>query len=365
MKKVLKISLLVVILGVFVWTIVFLYQKSRPEPEVFETQSPEVKNIIKKTVATGSVVPRKEIEIKPQVSGIVQKLYVEPGDNVKEGDIIAKIKIIPNMVSLNEAESRLEKAQIALKDAEIIFERQKKLFDKGVIAEAAYLKDKISFDQAKAEMQAAENNLQLIKEGATRNAGKSSNTLIRSTIQGMILDVPVEMGNSVIESNTFNEGTTIALVADMGEMVFEGKVDETEVGKIKPGMNLLLSIGAIENQTFNAILEYIAPKGEEENGAIQFEIKADVVLKDSVFIRAGYSANADIVLDRRDSVLSIEESLLQFVNDSAFVEIKTGEEKYEKRYIETGLSDGINIEIVSGIDSNDLIKDPNKKKKQG
>ena len=358
MKKILRITLLVVIIGIFGWTIYFLYQKSKPKPVVYETKTAFVTDIIKKTVATGSVVPRKEIEIKPQVSGIIEAIYIEPGDVVKNGDLIAKVRIIPNMINLNNAEARLDQGKIDYDDAKLIYDRQKKIFDEGVIPAAVFQQSEIALNRAKSELNAAENNLQLIKEGVTKNSEFSTNTLIRSTIEGMVLDVPVEQGNSVIESNTFNAGTTIAVVADMGEMIFEGEVDETEVGKIKTGMNLLLTIGAIEETKFNAHLEYISPKGVEENGAIQFEIKAAVELKDDYFIRAGYSANADIVLSRKDSVLAVEESLLLFEDDSVFVEVETDPQVYEKRLVEVGLSDGINIEIISGLTKEDKIKVP-------
>jgi len=358
MKKVLRITLLVVIIGIFGWTIYFLYQKSKPKPVVYETKTAFVTDIVKKTVATGSVVPRKEIEIKPQVSGIIEAIYIEPGDVVKNGDLIAKVRIIPNMINLNNAEARLEQGKIDYDDAKLIYDRQKKIFDEGVIPAAVFQQSEIALNRAKSELNAAENNLQLIKEGVTKNSEYSTNTLIRSTIEGMVLDVPVEQGNSVIESNTFNAGTTIAIVADMGEMIFEGEVDETEVGKIKIGMNLLLTIGAIEETKFNAHLEYISPKGVEENGAIQFEIKAAVELRDDYFIRAGYSANADIVLSRKDSVLAVEESLLLFEEDSIFVEVETDPQVYEKRLVEVGLSDGINIEIISGLVKEDKIKVP-------
>lgn len=351
MKKILRISLLVIITGVFIWTIVFLYQKSEKKPVIYNVEKPVISNIVKKTVATGSVVPRKEIEIKPKVSGIIANIYVQPGDIVKMGDLIAKVKIIPNMVSLNNAETRLKQAKIKYEDVELVYKRQQELFEKGVIAKAEFQKNELDFQSAKEELFAAENNLELIKEGALKKAGGVTNTIIRSTTNGMVLDVPVEEGNSVIESNTFNDGTTIATVADMNDMIFKGKVDETEVGKIKQGMDLLLRIGAIENDTFNARLEYISPKGIAENGAIQFEIKADVKLKQTQFIRAGYSANADIVLDRKDSVLTIKESLIEFENDTAFVMLEKGEQVFEKLAIKTGLSDGINIEVKSGLDT--------------
>lgn len=356
MKTFFKTVLFLVVIGAFGWTLMYLYKKSQAEPVVFETQTPFVTNIIKKTVATGKVVPRKEIEIKPQVSGIIESLYVEPGAIIKKGDLIAKVKIIPNMVTLNNAESRVRRATINLNNAEREYKRRKELFDQSVIAETEYRQYELEFTNMKEELLAAKDNLQLIREGVTRDASKSTNTLIRSTIAGMVLDVPVEEGNSVIESNTFNSGTTIATVANMGEMIFKGKVDETEVGKIKSGMPLILSVGAIEKVKFNALLEYIAPKGVEENGAIQFEIRAAVELHQDHFIRAGYSANADIVLERRDSVLSIHESLLQFDGDSAYVEVEIGPQEYEKQYIELGLSDGLNIEVLEGLEETTRIK---------
>jgi HlyD family secretion protein len=262
------------------------------------------------------------------------------------------------MVELNNAESRLNKAKINYEDSKLVYERQKKVYEQGVIPEAEFQAFRLSYMNALEEQETADANLQLIKEGVSKKSGGVTNTLIRSTIEGMVLDVPVEVGNSVIESNTFNEGTTIASVADMGEMIFEGKVDETEVGKLKLGMPLILSIGAIEEEKFDAELEYIAPKGKEENGAIQFEIKADVKLKNNSFIRAGYSANADIVLDRKDSVMVIPESLIKFETegDSAYVEIETQPQIFEKRYIKTGLSDGVNIEIKDGLGISDKLK---------
>jgi len=361
MKKVLKIFLIVLIIGAFGGTLYYLYDKSKEEPEVFQTEKPFYTDIVKKTVATGEVVPRKEIEIKPQVSGILYKLYVEPGDVLKEGDLIAKVKIIPNMVELNRAESRVKKAKINYEDAKADYQRQKKIFERGVIPEAEFQKYKVEFENAKEEVKAAKDNLQLIKEGAIDKAGKNSNTLIRSTINGMVLEIPVEKGNSIIKANNFNDGTTIASIADMGDMIFKGKVDETEVGQLKPGMNLKLQIGAINDKRFDAVLEYIAPKGVEENGAVQFEIKADVDLKEDQFLRAGYSANANIILEKKDSVLSVPESLLQFNNDSTFVEVQTKEEKYKKVYPEFGISDGVNIEVLSGLSKTDKIKDPTRR----
>ena len=359
MKRALKILAGVIVISIFVYTIYFLYQKSQAKPVVFETTNPIKASIIKSTVATGSIKPRKEIMIKPKVSGIVEDVYVEAGDMIREGDLIAKIKIIPDMVSLNNAQSRVNRAKISFEDAKKQYERQQDLLTQGVIARAEFEPYELAYKNAMEEVDAAENNLELIKEGQTKKGTQVTNTVVRSTATGMVLDVPVEVGFSVIESNTFNDGTTIASVADMGDMIFEGKIDETEVGKIKEGMPLILTVGAIDEETFDATLEHISPKGVEENGAVQFEIKANVSLKQDQFIRAGYSANAKIVLERTtDSVMAIPESLLQFEGDSTYVEIETAPQQFEKRFVKTGLSDGINIEVKSGLAMEDKIKKP-------
>lgn len=358
MKKFFKILMVVVLIALVGWVVYYLYNQTKKSPVVFETQKPEVTNIIKKTVATGSIVPRKEIQIKPQESGIITEIYVQPGDVVTQGDLMAKIQIIPEMLQVNEAENRLAKARLAFENAKIEFERSQELYDNKVIPESQFLEDKLSFQTYQKDLESAQNNLELIKEGVIKKAGAQTNTLIRATTSGMVLDVPIEIGNSVIKSNTFNDGTTIALVADMGEMVFEGMVDETEVGKIKEGMQLLLTIGALDEEEFKANLEFISPKGVEENGAIQFEIKAAVELQEGSFVRAGYSATADIVLDRRDSVLTLQEKMITFNEDSTFVEIMTSPQIFEKRLVKTGLSDGINIEIVEGLSEEDEVKVP-------
>lgn len=360
MKKILKIVFGVAIIVIFIWTIVFLYNRSKAKPVIYKTESPFISNIVKKTVATGSIIPRKEIEIKPQVSGIIQKIYVEPGNKVKKGDLIAKVKVIPNMISLNNAENRLNRAKISFSDAEKIYKRQKQLFNDGVIAESEFQKNELSYLNSKEELDAAGNNYQIIKDGVSKKEGQATNTLVRSTINGTILDVPVEEGNSVIESNTFNSGTTIATVANLGEMIFEGKIDEAEVGKLHVNMPLLLTVGALEDAKFDAKLEYISPKGVVENGAVQFDIKAKVNLQDSLFIRAGYSANADIVLEKKDSILVIPESLLSFRknSDSAYVEVQTKPQEFKQQDIKLGLSDGINIEVLSGLTKKDKIKVP-------
>jgi len=268
-KKIIKIAVLVIILAAFAITIYYLYNKSKDQPVVYMTEKPFTSDIIKKTVATGSIIPREEVEIKPKVSGIVEKIYVEPGNKVKKGDVIAKVRIIPNLVNLNNAEARLERARISLEDAKINFERQEKLLKGGVIAESEFQVAQVAYRTAIQEKDAAEANLDLVREGTTKKSGAATNTRITSTISGMVLDVPVKVGSSVIEANNFNPGTTIASIADINDMIFQGKIDETEIGKIETGMNLMLMVGAIENDTFNATLQYISPKGVLENPSVE------------------------------------------------------------------------------------------------
>jgi HlyD family secretion protein len=356
MRRIIRYFFMALVAIIFVGTLVFLYKKSRPKYIIYDTVSPSVRTLIKKTVATGSIIPRKEIEIKPQISGIIEKIYIEPGQTIHTGDLIAKVRVIPNMVELNEAESRLNRAKIALEDARTVYDRQKKVYEQGVIPLAEFQNYKVAYDNAVEELDAADNNLQIVRDGANKKIGETTNTLIRSTINGMILNVPVEEGNSVIETNIYSEGTTIASVADMGEMMFKGLIDETEVGKLKIGMKIFLTLGAIEKSKFEAELEYISPKGNTDNGSIQFEIKAKINQKKGTFIRSGYSANADIVLDRRDSVLAIGENQLNFQGDSTYVELETKPQVFEKRFVKTGLSDGVNIEVLSGLTKKDKVK---------
>lgn len=359
MKTFFKILMAVIVLGIIGYTMYFLYQKSQDKPVIYQTDNATYMDIVKKTTATGSVTPRKEIEIKPVVSGIIDEIYAEEGAMINKGDLLARIRIIPNMINLNNAKSRIDIAKINLKDAKRNYERQLGLLEKEVIARADFEGYETAYQNAIEELQTSEETLELIKEGQTSNSDEETNTLVRSTIDGMILDIPVEIGFQVIEANNFNAGTTIANIADMSDMIFEGNIDESEVGKIKEGMPLILVIGAIEDATFDALLEHISPKGQEVNGAVQFEIKADVELREDQFIRAGYSANANIVLARADSVLAISESLLLFNNDSIYVEVETEPQIFEKRYIKTGLSDGIFIEVIEGLSESDRIKKQN------
>ena len=336
MKKLVWFAVLALIAVIFIGTAVFLFNKSQEKPVVYETDAPFKTTIIKKTVAIGKVIPRKEVNVTSQVSGVVEKVYVVAGQTVKKGDLIARITLAPNMVMLNSAESQLQSAEINLKNAEDELERQKKLYADKLISESEYNKFLLTYNLQRQAVESAENNLLLIREGATRKSDLVSN-MIRATVDGMILDVPNKEGAFIVESSTFGAGTTVASLADMNDMIFEGMVDEAEVGKIREGMELVLDVGALEGEPFSAVLEYISPKGIEDQGTIKFQIRAAVTLSDQLFLRANYSANADIVLDKRENVLAINEGNLLIEDEQHFVEVETAPQQFEKRKVETGL----------------------------
>ncbi|WP_343487522.1 efflux RND transporter periplasmic adaptor subunit [Allomuricauda sp. d1] len=358
MKKSVTIIILLLIVLVFGGAMYYLYQKNSEDPVTYETEQPSKMTIVKKTVATGSILPLEEVLIKPNISGVIEEVYVEGGDYVKTGDLLAKIKVVPNLNALNDARNTIDDAKITLNDQKRNYERQLSLFNKGVISQADLERAQVTYDQAKQAFSAANKRFDIVSTGTTSGYRNAANTLIRSTVSGMVLDVPVEKGNQVIESNNFNEGTTIAAIADVEKMIFEGKVDESEVGKIKEDLPLEITVGAIEDQIFPAVLDYIAPKGEEENGAIQFEIKGTLTKQDTTFIRAGLSANASIILARADSVLALKEALVQFDTETKkpFVEVATGEQQFERKEVELGISDGIFVEVKSGLTQDDKIK---------
>jgi HlyD family secretion protein len=360
-KKIIFGTIIIALLAVLIW----FGKKNSASPISYETEKPFKTNIVNKTVATGKVTPLEEIEIKPQISGIIDKIFLEEGAQVKKGDLIAKVRVVPNEQALSSARGRVNSAQIQLGNAEISYNRNKALFDKGVISRSEFEAIELSYNQAKQDLQNAQNDYQIIRKGSVGSGG-AANTNIRAQISGTILEIPVKEGDQVIESNNFNAGTTIASIADMTKMIFEGKVDEAEVGKIKNGTVLEVSLGAIEKKKYPAKLNFIAPKGTEENGAVQFKIKGDLTLDDEFFVRAGYSANADIVLEKKDSVLSIKEGLLQFdkKTEKPYVEVKTGDDTYERRDVELGISDGVNVEIISGVTDKDEIKIWNKTSKK-
>ena len=361
-KKFITYTVTLLFLFLFVWTMWYLYDKSKKKPVVYILQKPFTTTIVLKTVAGGTISPRKEVAAKSQISGVVDKLFIQAGEYVKKGDVLARIKIIPNLANLNRAESEYNKAKIEFSNAEKELKRQKALYDESLISEFEYNGYLVSYNKAKESMSAGNNNLQIVTEGASKSVSAVSN-MVKATSDGMVLDVPVKEGAFVIESNTFNEGTTIANIADMTDLLFIGKVDESEVGKIKDGMEILLHIGGLSGEPIKANLEFISPKGITEDGAIKFEVKAGVKLKKGEFIRAGYSANADIVLDTHKDVMAIHESLLQFGSDSTYVEVETVQPQvFLKKLVKLGLSDGINVEILSGVSLKDKIKEPLKRK---
>lgn len=359
--KILKyVGIVVLVLGAL-WAAAFFIKSNSKSPITFESETPFEANIEKKTVATGKVVPEDEIEIKPQISGIIEKVYLEEGVQVKAGDLIATVKVVPNEQTLNAARGRIRNAEINLNNTKIEYDRNKALFDKGVISSQDFNTQKLRFDQATQELKQSRSDYQIVKVGSA-GGSSSANTYIRATVSGTLLTVPVEKGSQVIQSNNFNAGTTIATIADLGNMIFEGKVDEAEVGKLKIGMPLKVSLGAIEDKEFDAKLRFVAPKGDEESGAVQFKIEGDVTLDDNYFVRAGYSANASIILETKKEVLSIKEAWLQNdkETDEPYVEVEVGEQKFERRDIKLGISDGINVEILEGLTKEDKVKVWNK-----
>jgi len=361
MKKVFKYILIAAILfGVLYATVFFIKSNSKPSIQ-YDTQTALITSIEMKSVATGKVIPEDEVEIKPQISGIIQTLYVEEGDNVKTGDLLAKVKVVPNEQSLNSAKGRLANTKILMQNARIEFNRNKGLFEKEIISQQDFQNAELNYSRAKQDVTNAESDLQIIKLGSAGGSA-TANTNIRATVSGTVLEMPIKEGDQVVESNTFNNGTTIAIIADLSKMIFEGKVDEAEVGKLKIGMPLTINLGAIQDKEFEARLKFIAPKGNEEQGAVQFKIEGDVYLDKDFFIRAGYSANASLVLERKDSILAIPEALLQFdkKTEKPYVEVQIKDQEFERKDIETGISDGINVEILSGITIKDNIKVWNK-----
>ena len=364
MSKRAKIILIIIAIG-FIAALIWFGKKNKKSIVEYETETPFKTTIVKKTVATGKVTPLEEIEIKPQITGIIDKIMLLEGSKVKKGDLIARVRVVPNEQSLISAKGRVDNTLIRVNNAKVQFDRNKNLFDKGVISRQEFEQIELIYNQAKQDLKNAQNDYMIIKRGSAGSGG-SANTNIIAQMSGTILEIPVKEGDQVIQSNNFNAGTTIASIADMNKMIFEGKVDESEVGKLVSGSEIEVSIGAIEGKKFPAKLNFIAPKGTEEQGAVQFKIKADVSLDDNYFIRAGYSANADIVLEKKDSVLSIKEAVLRFdkKTEEPYVEVKTGEGTFEKKTLKLGTSDGVNVEILEGVTITDEIKIWNKVSKE-
>ncbi|WP_452223871.1 efflux RND transporter periplasmic adaptor subunit [Lacinutrix chionoecetis] len=365
MKKALKIIVGLGLLIALIIVLKYFKDSNSKSVEDFKTAQPFYTSINTKTVATGKLNPEEEIELKPQIAGIIDEILVEEGDIVKKGDLIAKIRVVPNEQSLVGASGQISSAKIGYNNSKTIYDRNKALFDKGVISRQDFENSQLALNQAQESLNQAQNNYQIIKRGSLSGGG-SANTSITAQIPGTVLEIPVREGDQVIESNSFNAGTTIATIADMSKMIFEGKVDEAEVGKLEEGKEIKVILGAIGEKEFPAKLTFVAPKGNEENGAVQFTIKADVTVDSSTKIRAGYSANAEIEMEAKDSVMVIKESLLQFnrITEKPFVEIEKEAGKFEKVNVELGLSDGINVEITDGVKEGDKIKVWNKASKE-
>ena len=363
MKKYLKFIVAGVIALVFIGTFVFLWMQSRPKTVEYEVCTPKVMDLRKTTIVTGKIEPRNEVNVKPQISGIITEIMKEAGQMVQAGEIIAKVKVIPDMGQLSNAQARVRLAQINLKQAETNYQREKALFDKGLVSADEFDKVRQAYNQAREERQAADDNLEVVRDGVSSGNANTSSTLIRSTISGLILDVPVKVGNTVILSNTFNDGTTIATVANMNDLIFRGNIDETEVGSLAAGMPMKITIGALQNEKLQASLEYISPKAVESNGANQFELKAAITGLGTTRIRSGYSANAEIVLAEAKGVMTVPESCIEFVGNDTFVYLVKGDAQqpvYQRRQVSVGLSDGINIEIKKGLTRKDSVRGPKK-----
>ena len=361
MNKIVRYSLIAFILFGVLFAAAYFIKSNSTASITYETQTALITSIEKKTVATGKVIPEDEVEVKPQVQGILESLFVEEGDFVQEGQLLAKIKVVADEGQLNSAKGRLANAKIVLKNSEIEYKRNKSLFEKEIISQQEFQTAELNYNRAKQDVNNAQSDYEIIKLGSAGGSA-SANTNVRATVSGTVLELPVKEGGQVIASNAFNAGTTVAIIADLKKMIFEGKVDEAEVGKMKIGMPLDVSLAAIQDKTFDAKLKFIAPKGNEEQGAVQFKIEGDVTLDEDFFVRAGYSANAALVLERKDSILALPEALLQFdkTTEQAYVEIQVGEQKFERKDIEIGISDGINVEVISGITLEDKIKVWNK-----
>ena len=356
MKKTIKYIMFALLALAFLGTFVFLYKKSKPEEVRYQEHAATLMDISRTTVVTGKIIPRNEVNIKPQINGIIAELYKDAGEQVQENEVIAKLKVIPDMGSLSSAQSRVRLAEINLKQAQVNYDREKSLYDRQLVSSEEFEQVKQQLSQAKEETSAAQDALEVIRDGVSSSNATSSSTLVRSTISGLILDVPVKVGNSVIQANTMNDGTTVATVANMNDLIFDGNIDETEVGNLVEGTPVTISIGALQNYSLDAVLEYVAPKAVENNGANQFEIKAAVSVPGDKMIRSGYSANAEIVLETVEQVLSVPESALEFEDDDTFVYLKSGEGKFERTKIVTGLSDGLNIEVKEGLKEGDIVR---------
>lgn len=352
-----------VLLGLFVlYTFYFLWKQAQPVPDVYETVKPEVRTLVRSTVATGNIDPRRRVNIKPQTTGIITELLVQPGDMVRDGQVVARIKVIPDMDKLDQVKSHIESAKIELEKVERESERTRQLYNKGVVSREEYEASESKLAVARENLLSAESQLEVVTTGSSERSGNINTTVVKSTMDGMVMSVPVKEGASVSGTSMFSDGTTICSVADMEDVQFKGNIDETEVDLLRVGMPLVLIPGAMQNVRIPAVLEYVAPEGVEQNGAMQFEIKASTVIPEGVTLRSGYSVNAEIVLEEVHDVLSVDETCIEFEKDKAYVWCLTSDVKdtkhqtWERIPVEVGVSDGLYIQILSGVDGNCLLK---------
>lgn len=352
MKKFFKIFMIVLVCVLFVGTFIFLYNNSREKETVYSITTPSVASIERTTVLTGKIEPRDEIAIKPQISGIISEILVEAGDHVNNGDIIAKIKVIPEEAQLSQAQNRVEVAKISLNEAKLNFERTRQLYEKKYESREKFETDQAAYERAKREFDQASDQLTIVRDGYSAANAQGSNTLVRSTVTGIVLEVPVKVGSSVIQSNTFNDGTTIAKVADMTDLIFRGKVDETDVDLLHEGQEVRISVGAIADSDYPAVIEKIAPMATDDNGTNTFEVKAALSANETGNLRAGYSANANIILEKAENVLTVPEGIVEYESGNAYVYILTDSvpvQKFERQQIKTGLSDGLKVELKDSV----------------
>ena len=355
-----NIGIIVLILGLL-FAIAYFVRTNSKSAIQYDTTTAFTSSIQKTSVVTGTVIPEDEVEIKPQLNGIISEIMVEEGDMVNNGDLIAIIKVVPDERSVYGAQSQVNAAELNVKNAERQMQRAEELFSKQIISQQEYEDAELRFNTAKENLQAAQNDLEIIRKGSV-SGSSTANTNIRATITGTILEIPIKLGDQVIAANSFNSGSTVAIIADLNMMIFEGQVDEAEVGRLEVGQDLSVSMAAIPDKEFHAKLKFVAPKGTEAGGAVQFKIEADLTLDESTFIRAGYSANGTLVVDNRQDIMVIPEALLQFDRKTSvpYVEVETSNQNFERRDITIGLSDGIKVEILDGLEMTDKIKIWNK-----
>lgn len=365
MKKYIKITLVILFILGIVLSISKVVSSNSKDENDFPTDTVKVGMIEKKVVAMGKIIPDDEVEIKPYISGIIEKLYAKEGERVKIGDLLAKIKVVPNEESLKNAENGYKIARFNFKKIEIDFKRNKDLYEKKFLSDMEYNDFELKYEEAKLNLENASNKLKIIKSG-TVDGSSAANTFIKSTINGTILEIPIKKGDQVIESNNFNPGTTIAKIADMSNLIFEGKIDESEISKLRVNMPMDITIGSMDGLKFSANLRFIAPKGIEEQGTVFFKLEGDLKSLDStVYIYAGLSANAKMVTAKEEGIPVLNEGLLQFKDNKPFVEVKKEDGDFEKRWLKIGISDGIKCAIDSGLSVNEVIKvwNPTKKTK--